>query len=110
MRISQCGNSDSVLDELSDTQQAARPVNEQPGRYSVQTDSTTVRKIDDKAAGSVFQRVLAERAAEPAERVEPTDSEASPAEEAEQGWDPYEVWLRRVHQPRSRGGGETSSD
>jgi hypothetical protein len=81
-----------------------------PGRISDETSAVMIRKIDDKAVGSAFQRVLAERAAEPAERVEPTDSEASPAEEAEQGWDPYDVWLRRVHQPRSRGGGETSSD
>ena len=58
-----------------------------------------IMKIDAEAAGSMFQRVLAERAAE---RVEPTDSEASPAEEAEQGWDPYDVWVRHIHEPRRR--------
>ena len=67
-----------------------------------------IRKIDEKTVGSVFQRALAERATGAGARVEPTDSEASLAEEAEQGWDPYEVWLRRVHQPRSRGVSEPS--
>jgi hypothetical protein len=76
------------------------------GRISNETGSVKNRKIDDKAAVSVFQRALAERAAGAAERVEPADSEASPAQDVEQGWDPYDVWLRRVHQPRSRGGSE----
>jgi hypothetical protein len=67
-----------------------------------------IRKIDDKAAVSLFQRVLAERAAGDGGCVESEDIETSPAEEPERGWDPYEVWLRRVHQPRSRGGREPS--
>ena len=40
---------------------------------------------------------------------EPADSESSvTSEEPEQGWDPYDVWLRRVHLLRSRGGSGSS--
>jgi hypothetical protein len=98
-----------ALDALSAAPQpleARKPAD--PGHISDETGPVMVRKIDNNAARSVFQRALAESAAAADRSGEPKDSEASPKKEAEQGWDPYDVWLRRVHQPRSRGGNEPS--
>ena len=61
-----------------------------------------IRKIDDKAAGSVFQRVLAERAAGAGGHAESDSSAGAMAGKARDGWDPYDVWVRHIHEPRRR--------
>jgi hypothetical protein len=60
------------------------------------------RMINDKAAASSFQRTLAERATDDGPR-EASDSVARALAGRDRGgWDPWEVWLRRIEQPRRR--------
>ena len=74
------------------------------------SDSTMVRKIEGKTQGSLFQRALADGVKESA-AISESESAAGPLSgDARAGWDPFEVWLRRVHQPRSRAEREPSSD
>jgi hypothetical protein len=60
-----------------------------------------VRKIDEKTTDSAFQRVLAGVAGEEGTRAEP-DSAAGLAGKTREGWDPYDVWVRHIHEPRRR--------
>ena len=80
------------------------------GCISDQTGSAMIRKIDDQTNESLFQRTLAEGVKKPTALSDSESAATTQQDQDRQGWDPYEVWLRRVHQPRSRGGGETSSD
>jgi hypothetical protein len=60
------------------------------------------RGTDDKAPGSWLRRRRIE--AEPQD-VPPLQFESptsAPSEEPDIGWDPYDVWLRRVYLPRQR--------
>ena len=61
-----------------------------------------IRKIDDDAAGSMFQRALAESAAMEGMRAESDSAAGALAGKARDGWDPYDVWVRHIHEPRRR--------
>ncbi len=62
--------------------------------------------IDDEMTDSWFKRARAEGTGEVRRGAE-SDSLAPPfAEATSDGWDPWEVWLRRIDQPRRhRAGG-----
>ena len=72
------------------------------GRISDQTGSIMIRKIDDDAAGSLFQRALAEGAAMEGTRAESDSAAGALAGKTRDGWDPYDVWVRHIHEPRRR--------
>ena len=61
-----------------------------------------IRKIDDDAAGSMFQRALADGAAEEGTRVQSDSAAGALAGKDRDGWDPYDVWVRHIHEPRRR--------
>lgn len=61
-----------------------------------------IRKIDDKAKDSAFQRAIAKGAKVNESRVEPDTAATVLADKDREGWDPYEVWLHRVERPRRR--------
>jgi hypothetical protein len=69
-----------------------------------------IRKIDETSTNSWFQRALAP--------VEPkagtsavTAAAAHPrADGSQDGWDPMEVWLRHIDQPRRLRQGATPTD
>ena len=60
------------------------------------------RMIDDMHEASSFQRALAERATNAGKRTEPDSVARALAGKDRGGWDPWEVWLRRIEQPRRR--------
>jgi hypothetical protein len=61
-----------------------------------------IRKIDDESAGSLFHRALAEGAAKDGPRAESDSAAGALAGGARDGWDPYDVWVRHIHEPRRR--------
>jgi hypothetical protein len=71
-------------------------------RIPVETGLEMIRKIDDDAAGSMFQRALAEGAAKDGTRAESDSAAGALAGKARDGWDPYDVWVRHIHEPRRR--------
>jgi len=65
-------------------------------------------KIDGKVAASWLERARSERAASFAARAEPGSSQGQRSSDSQQGWDPYDVWLRHIHEPRRRRDAERS--
>jgi len=61
-----------------------------------------IRKIDDKAPGSLFQRAMVEGAAKDGTRAESDSAAGALAGNDRDGWDPYDVWVRRIQEPRRR--------
>jgi hypothetical protein len=59
-------------------------------------------KLDSKATGSWLQRVRPKAGSRFAERSETGSSVAPQSPDSQQGWDPYDVWLRHIHEPRRR--------
>jgi hypothetical protein len=55
-----------------------------------------------ETSGSWLERGRAQGAVTPSTSVESGLAAAALPRDSIEGWDPYEVWLRRVHQPRSR--------
>ena len=66
-----------------------------------------IRKIDEKSTGGWSRRTVAEDRS-PTALPDAPDAEASALSgEACAGWDPWEIWLRRIDRPRRlRGQGE----
>jgi len=62
-----------------------------------------IRKIDEKCPDWQSRRTPADGWS-PAGAIDAPGSVARAlARESRQGWDPWEVWLRRIDQPRRRG-------
>ena len=59
-----------------------------------------LRKIDDKSTASWFQRTLAEGANASGEHADASAVVNAHAGKTRDGWDPWEVWLRRIELPR----------
>ena len=66
------------------------------------TGLVMIRKIDDKAPSSMFQRAMAEGAAKDGTRAESDSAAGALAGKDRDGWDPYDVWVRHIHEPRRR--------
>jgi len=66
------------------------------------TGLVMIRKIDDEAAGSLFQRAMAEGAAKDGTRAQSDSAAGALAGKDRVGWDPYDVWVRHIHEPRRR--------
>ena len=66
------------------------------------TGLVMIRKIDDEAAGSLFQRAMGEGVARDSTRAESDSAAGALASKAREGWDPYDVWVRHIHEPRRR--------
>ena len=61
-----------------------------------------VKRGDDMAPGSWLRRARVEDRAQQVAQGTPKLRESVQSDPSEIGWDPYEVWLRRVHLPRQR--------
>jgi hypothetical protein len=59
-------------------------------------------KVDSKVATSWLERARPEGAMTFAPRPEPGSSVDLRPGDPRQGWDPYGVWLRHIHEPRLR--------
>ena len=59
-------------------------------------------KLDSLVAASWLQRARPEGPASSSARSEPGPSEALGSSDPRLGWDPYDVWLRHIHEPRRR--------
>ena len=59
-----------------------------------------VKRGDDKVPGPWLRRVQVAPDLPQAVPEELASEGSTPADESDRGWDPYDVWLRRVHLPR----------
>jgi len=57
-------------------------------------------KLGAEVAGSWIRRAGNEKPPLPSADQEPCSVAASVPEKADQGWNPHEIWLRRIYQPR----------
>ena len=70
-----------------------------------------IRTIDEKSKESWLQRTVAEGPSPGRADATAILPARAFSAKAPVGWDPYDVWLRRVEQPRRRrANGEPSSD
>ena len=59
-----------------------------------------IRKIDEASTDSWFQRASAAGEPEAGARTVTASAVHALAERSQDGWDPMEVWLRHIDQPR----------
>jgi hypothetical protein len=66
----------------------------------------------EESTESWLARTRAEGESNASPSAESDSTAVAPSEAAREGWDPWEVWLRRIEQPRRRRIGDTdeSSD
>jgi hypothetical protein len=57
-------------------------------------------KIDSKVEASWLERARPQGGVSFAAHSEPGPSEGLLSGDLQQGWDPYDVWLRHIHEPR----------
>jgi len=66
----------------------------------VESRTEMIRKIDATSTDSWFQRAPAAGEPETDTRAVVTSAAHALADQSQQGWDPMEVWLRHIDQPR----------
>jgi hypothetical protein len=59
-------------------------------------------KLDSKGTRSWLERVRPKEAVSFAARAETSSAVGPQSPDARQGWDPFDVWLRHIHEPRRR--------
>jgi hypothetical protein len=66
----------------------------------VESRADTIRKIDETSTDSWFRRAPVPVAPEAGTRAVTASAAHALADRTQDGWDPMEVWLRHIDQPR----------
>lgn len=69
-----------------------------------------IRKIDETSTDSWFRRTPAAGEREPGSRTEAATVSHALAGRSQGGWDPMDIWLRYIEQPRRLRQRATSTD
>jgi len=68
-----------------------------------------IRKIDEKSGDRWLRRAAAVGVSPTSPSDVSRSAAQAPSGESVAGWDPYEVWMRRIDQPRRRRTDQASS-